>query len=351
MIELDGALGEGGGQVLRTALGLSLVTGVPVAIERVRANRSPPGLRKQHLAALRAAAAVGAAQVDGAEVGARSVRFAPSAVIAGHHRFAVGSAGSATLVLQTVLPALLRADRPSRLVLEGGTHNPLAPPFDFLERVYLPLVRRLGPRVEARLVRPGFFPRGGGVLEVDVEPAPLDARGFALTEAGRVVRRRAVARVADLPREIAERELAVVRRRLRWPEGSLEVAEHPRCGPGNALALEVELAGGAVEVVSAVGERGRRAEDVARAAVDELEAFLALDVPVGEHLADQLLLLLALAGGGRFRAGPLSLHAETQRAVIARFLPVEIGVAPLRPDAPGGPVEVRVGPAPPAGPA
>src|SRR5687768_8335334 len=159
---LDGSQGEGGGQVLRTSLGLSLLTGTPFKIENIRANRSPPGLRRQHLTAVEAAAQVGDAEVEGAAVGARALTFTPRAVKTGDFRFAVGTAGSCTLVLQTVLPALMTRATASRLVLEGGTHNPMAPPFDFLERVYLPLLERMGPRVSMTLERPGFYPAGGG---------------------------------------------------------------------------------------------------------------------------------------------------------------------------------------------
>ncbi len=323
LVEIDGGEGEGGGQVLRTALGLSLATGTPVRLVNVRANRSPPGLRAQHVAAVRAAAAVGGVEVD-VEVGARRVELTPAKVVTGEHRFAVGTAGSATLVLQTVLPALLRADAPSSLVLEGGTHNPLAPPFEFLERVYAPLVRRLGAGLELSLVRPGFYPAGGGELRVEVRPGPLSP--FDLLVRGPVVRRRALALVSNLPRTIADRELAVVARRLRWKPDELEAREDERArGPGNALLLDVECEH-AREVVSAVGERAVRAEDVARSAIDELERWLGADVPVGEHLADQLLLLLALAGGGSFRTLPLSSHTTTQIDGVRRFLPVAVDV-------------------------
>lgn len=337
MLTIDGSHGEGGGQVLRTSLGLSLLTGTPFRIERIRENRDPPGLRRQHLTAVQAAARVGDAEVVGAEVGARALSFSPRLVRTGDFRFDVGTAGSATLVLQTVLPALMVQERPSRLVLEGGTHNPLAPPFDFLERVFAPLLARLGPGLSLQLERPGFYPRGGGKLVAEVSPARR-LEPFELLERGEVVRTKATALLCHLPRHIAERELAVVRRRLRWDEGDLEVREDPRAlGPGNALLLEVE-ARHARELVSAIGERGVRAEEVARRATDELERWLRADVPVGEHLADQLLLLLAVAGGGAFRTLPLSGHARTQIDVVSRFLPVKVDVAQLAPEV----VEVRV---------
>ena len=161
---VDGSKGEGGGQVLRTALALSLVSGQPFRIDRIRAGRAKPGLMRQHLTAVRAAAAIGQARVSGDHIGSTELAFTPSRVAGGDYTFAVGSAGSATLVLQTVLLPLLLARESSRLTLEGGTHNPWAPPFDFLTRAFLPLVNRMGGRARASLIRPGFYPAGGGRL-------------------------------------------------------------------------------------------------------------------------------------------------------------------------------------------
>ena len=166
MLTIDGSAGEGGGQILRSTLALSLCTGTPVRITGIRAKRDRPGLMRQHLTALRAAAEVGRAEVSGAELGSREVAFHPRGAAPGEYAFNVGSAGSATLVLQTVLPALLSASAPSDLLLEGGTHNPLAPPFEFLDRAFLPLIARMGPRVSATLEARGFYPAGGGRIRV-----------------------------------------------------------------------------------------------------------------------------------------------------------------------------------------
>ena len=223
MVTLDGSIGEGGGQILRTALGLSLVTGTPFRIERIRAGRSKLGLLRQHLTAVQAATAVGSAAVEGDELNSQSLTFTPSAVKPGDYKFAVGTAGSTTLVLQTILPALMTAAGPSRVVIEGGTHNPAAPPFDFLARVFLPLLARMGPRVEAVLERPGFYPAGGGRIVITIEPAAsktltplvLDTRGDTVT-------RRVVAIVANLDPRIGHRELQAARERLGWEDGSAE---------------------------------------------------------------------------------------------------------------------------------
>src|SRR5687767_13803626 len=164
MIELDGSEGEGGGQILRSALALAIVRGEPLAIHSIRAKRKRTGLLRQHLTAVHAARAVGAARVVGDALGSTELRFEPSGVVHGEHHFAVGTAGSATLVLQTVLWPLLVAPGESTVVVEGGTHNPLAPPFEFLARVLAPLVRRMGAELELELVRAGFYPAGGGAV-------------------------------------------------------------------------------------------------------------------------------------------------------------------------------------------
>ncbi|MBZ4422419.1 RNA 3'-terminal phosphate cyclase [Myxococcus sp. RHSTA-1-4] len=324
MVRIDGSKGEGGGQVLRTSLALSLVTGTPFTITNIRAGRKKPGLLRQHLTAVKAAEAVGAAEVSGAELGSRELTFRPRALAAGNYHFAVGTAGSATLVLQTVLPALLMAQGPSTLMLEGGTHNPAAPPFDFLQRAYLPLVRRMGPAVEATLERPGFFPAGGGKFRVDVKPAPL--KPLSLLERGRVLRRDVKAVVAMIPFDVAKRELDTVAGALKWRPDEFRTEELKRSpGPGNVLVAEVESEH-VTEVFTAFGERGKRAEAVGEEVAEEVMRYLDAEVPVGEHLCDQLLLLLALAKGGTFRTLPLDGHAETQLHTMAHFLDVKVQV-------------------------
>ncbi|MEO6327104.1 MAG: RNA 3'-terminal phosphate cyclase, partial [Thermoanaerobaculia bacterium] len=234
LVVIDGSMGEGGGQVLRTSLALSLVTGRPVRVENIRAGRKKPGLMRQHLTSVQAACAVGCARVEGAELGSREVRFEPGPAQGGEYEFSVGTAGSTTLVLQTILPALLVAEHPSRIRLCGGTHNPLAPPFDFLQRVFVPLVNRMGPKMEASLVRPGFYPAGGGECVVTVEPCRKLSR-IDLTERGAVLRRLACATVSRLPRSIAERELACVAGLLGWGPESLSAVQAESPGPGNVV--------------------------------------------------------------------------------------------------------------------
>ncbi len=324
MLELDGSQGEGGGQILRTSIALAMVTGTAVRIRNIRARRSRPGLMRQHLVAVQAAARIGSARIEGAETGSSSLTFIPGEVKPGEHELSVGTAGSTTLVLQTVLPALLLASGPSWLVLEGGTHNPLAPPFEFLSRSYLPLVNRMGPQVHAELERPGFYPAGGGRMVVSVEPAPRLA-GFELLERGEVRRRQATALLSRLPRHVAERELAEVARQTGWKSSEMEVRDVESPGPGNVLLLSVET-DAVTEVFVGFGEKGVPAEEVAVRAVGEMKRWLDSGVPVGEHLADQLILLLALAGAGAFTTLPLSGHAATQVELIPRFLDVAFQV-------------------------
>lgn len=319
MLHVDGSMGEGGGQVLRTALGLSLVTGQPFVIDRIRAGREKPGLARQHLTAVLAAAEIGAANVDGAVLGSQRVRFQPTAIHTGSHRFAIGTAGSTTLVLQTVLPALLEAREPTTLQLSGGTHNPLAPSFDFLARVFAPVLRAMGVGLELRLGRHGFAPAGGGTLQATITPARLQPiELFARRTAGP---RLARALVAQLHESIAERQLRVVQQRLGFEPEQLRIEAVEAAGPGNVLLIE--FPGDPVgELIAAHGERRLTAEQVADRACDEAAAFLHNGAPVGEHLADQLLIPLALAGGGAFRTLPPSRHARTNAEVIERFLPV-----------------------------
>lgn len=326
MITIDGSIGEGGGQILRTSLSLSLVTGQELCLYKIRAGREKPGLQNQHLAAVNAAAAVGQAEVEGAAKGSLQLVFRPKAVAPGEFSFAVGTAGSTTLILQTVLPALITAPGPSSLVLEGGTHNPMAPPFEFLAKTFLPLLNRMGPTVKAKLDRHGFYPAGGGKIRVTIEPTDKLNR-LDLPERGNIHRCRATAVVANLPGHIAERELKVLKRKLELEPSCLHSEEVKSHGPGNVLFVEVESAN-VTEVFTSFGQLGVRAEVVADRLAKEVRAYLDADVPVGEHLADQLLLPMALAGGGSLITQPLSQHALTNIEVLKQFIPINVKTEP-----------------------
>ena len=326
MLTIDGSFGEGGGQIIRTSCALSLISGKVFRVERVRARREKPGLQRQHLTAVMAAAEVGRAEVRGAEVGSKEFTFVPGEVAPGDYVFRIGTAGSATLVLQTVLPPLMIASGPSRLSLEGGTHNVHAPPFEFLEQTFLPLVNRMNPRVLVNLERYGFYPPGGGRFRVSIEPAATLNR-LDLNERGEIREGRARALVVKLPPTIGERELAVIKERLGWSDEQLRVVtSNNALSPGNVLTVEVKSEH-LTEVITGMGERGVRAETVAERAVEEAQQYLAVGAPVGEHLADQLLIPLALAGAGSYTTGPLSLHTTTNIEVIRKFLDIEISTA------------------------
>lgn len=323
MLTIDGSFGEGGGQIIRSSLALSLITGKPFRIYNVRAGREKPGLRRQHLTAVNAAAEIGRAQVDGAAVGAREFTFRPGEVTPGAYVFDIGTAGSTTLVLQTVLPPLMLAGAPSRLELSGGTHNPFAPPFEFLEKCFLPLITRIGPQINIELARYGFYPPGGGRLNVAIEPAARLQR-LDLTERVRIRAGRARALVVNLPAGIGQRELNVIREQLNWSDEQLRVETSNNAhSPGNVVTIEIESEH-LTEVITGIGERGVRAETVAAGAVAEAEKYLAMDAPVGEHLADQLLIPLSIAGGGSYLTARPSLHTTTNIEIVKKFLPVEI---------------------------
>lgn len=335
-VVLDGSHGEGGGQILRTALALSAITRRPLVVENIRARRERPGLQRQHLACVLAAAAICDADVDGAELGSKRLRFTPGARRGGDFTFDIGTAGSTGLVLQTVIPALLGAPVGSRVTVTGGTHNPLAPCFDFLDRVFAPVIGRMGGTLALAIESHGFYPAGGGRVTATIEPGPLAP--IALVERGPITRRWATAIVCRLPTHIAARELMVVQERLELEPRECEVRDVRSPGPGNAILIELEWATGR-ELFTGFGEKGVRAERVADTACDEAAAWLAGDAPVGPHLADQLLLPMALAGGGRFRTAAVASHATTNIDTIRAFLDVTIAMTA----ATGGGVEVVVG--------
>ncbi len=323
MITIDGSIGEGGGQILRTSLALSLITGKPFRIEKIRAGRRNPGLLRQHLTSVKAAAEVGRSNVSGANLGSTQLAFTPGKIAAGEYHFAIGTAGSTTLVLQTVLPALMLVDGKSKLTLEGGTHNPFAPPFDFLDKAFLPLLERMGVKVQAKLINYGFYPAGGGKLEVTINGRDRLDR-IDLPERGQVKRRQAKSVLCHLPRNIAERELNIVQKKLSWPK-KWHIVETPAnsVAPGNFVSLEIECEH-LTEVFTGFGERNVSAEAVADQAALAARRYLASEAAVGEYLADQLLLPMALAGRGSFTTLPPSRHTTTNIEIIRKFLDIPI---------------------------
>lgn len=322
MLTIDGSLGEGGGQILRSSLALSMCLNTPFRIINIRRARKKPGLRRQHLAAVNAATVVSAAHVEGAALGSRELNFIPRQISAGNYDFDIGTAGSTTLVVQTILPALLIAKGSSHLRVKGGTHNPLAPTFDFLDLSFFPLINRMGPKVSGHLEIPGFYPAGGGIMHVDIEPAPK-LKPIQLIERGEILEMRALAMLANLPQHIAERELQVIGSQLGLNQRALSLRYlDTATGPGNVVNVVVR-GRHITEVFTGFGERGVRAEAVAKKVVKSVRRYLDAEIPVGEHLADQLLVPLALAGSGSLLTLRPSRHTTTNMAVIKQFMTIQ----------------------------
>jgi len=347
MIEIDGSLGEGGGQLLRSALALAAWRRIPFRITHIRARRREPGLKAQHLTAVEAVARVCGAVTEGAIKGADTLTFRPGPVEAGGYGWSVGTAGATTLVAQAALPPLWSAAGDSHLRIEGGTHVSWSPPADYLRGVFARTVRRLGLALDVRLLRHGFYPRGGGILEVRVggtasRGAGPHGAGASLPGAGSRLRwerppqrRIAIsitAVVSSLPRSIAERMLLLAARRLAdkgWKaeERLIEVREStgtylfiaifPELPPeGEAQGAEW-IAGG----FTGLGAPGKPAEAVAEEAVEEALAFLESDAGVDPRLADQLLLPALVAGVAlEFRTNRMSGHLRSNAETVNRFL-------------------------------
>ena len=325
MITIDGSFGEGGGQILRTSLALSLITGKPFKIDNIRAGRRKPGLMRQHLTALNAAAEIGNAEIAGNKTGSTSFSFEPKTIKAGKYHFAIGSAGSCTLVLQTVLPALIIADDVSEIILEGGTHNPFAPPYDFLEKAFLPVLSKMGAEVKTSLDIAGFYPAGGGRFSVSITPADKLAE-IDLSDRGKILKTTASAMVSNIPFTVAERELKVVRKKLDWNDEDLKaivIKNSP--GPGNILTLAIESEM-ITEVFTGFGERGVSAERVAKQTIKPVKDYISSGATVGRYLADQLLVPMAVAGGGKFRTLSPSRHTTTNIDIIKKFLDIDIEI-------------------------
>jgi len=330
MLTLDGSYGEGGGQILRTSLALALITGRGFHLHNLRAKRKNPGLARQHMACLQAAAILGEAETQGVNLGSQEIVFCPRRPMAhiaagAEWHFEVPSAGSAMLLLQTLLFPL--AQRGGRLRVKGGTHNPMAPPFDFLTNTFFPLLARMGLTADAELIRPGFCPAGGGeavfVIAPCLRPSPL-----ALLQRGKVRNIRAVAYISRLPAHIAGRELAVIGKRLDIsPENLRTVVARDAAGAGNVAAVFLDCEE-VSETFTAFGVKGVRAEKVGLAAANEAQQWLKADVPVGPYLADQLLLPCALAGGGEFRTMAPTAHSRTNAWVISKFLDIKTEFIP-----------------------
>ena len=329
MLTIDGSYGEGGGQLVRSAVALAAITGEAIELHGIRARRTPPGLAPQHVTAVQAVAALCGAEIEGLRVSSPALRFRPGRLRGGHYRFDVGTAGSLTLVLQAVLPVAALCDTPVTLVLTGGTDVRAAPPLDYLRYVFLPLLAQAGVNVTLDLRRRGYYPRGGGEIEVRVHPGR--PRSLLLMQPHPVTALRGLAHAANLPGHIIERMqrsaslvLADIAPVAIEQESVAPAQAH---GQGGAIVLWAQardrFLGGA-----AVAQRGVAAEQIGQSAAQALRAEIVAGATLDVHAADQILIYLALARGtSGFLVRTITSHAETTLWLLRRFFPLESGMA------------------------
>ena len=321
MITIDGSYGEGGGQMLRSALALSMVTGQAFTMHSIRANRSKKGLLRQHLTAVKAAQQICDAQVTGAELNSQDLVFSPNSIKHGNYHFDIGTAGSTTLVLQAILPALLMADGSSTVTITGGTHNQSAPPADFLELSFLPLLAQMGIHVSLNTRKHGFYPAGGGELIVKIAPCHT-LTPLHLQTRGEIQNAYAQSLICSLPIHIAERELHTVKQQMAWTDEQTAIKSIRAMGQGNVLLLMIADTK-VTNVFSGFAEHGVSAETVAAVTCKEAQTFLNSQASVNEYLADQLLLPMALTGAGSLSTTQISPHCESNMTVIQQFLAIK----------------------------
>ncbi|HLW63976.1 MAG TPA: RNA 3'-terminal phosphate cyclase [Gemmataceae bacterium] len=325
MLELDGSMGEGGGQILRTSLALSLITGQAFRLRKIRAGRPKPGLHPQHLMSVRAAATIGQAKVDGDTIGSRALVFEPGEVKSGKYRFAIGTAGATGLVLHTIyLPLAWKADGPSELILEGGTHVSTSPCFHFLQTTWRAWMEWFGLHLKLKMNRTGFYPRGGGQVEAVIQSCQR-IRGLMLTTREPLTRATGFSAVAGLPEHIAQRQARRARYRLRENGIETDIVEETWAGgPGSVLALIFDSAP-VPTLFFGLGERGKPAEKVADEAVSPALHYAHSGEPVDPHSADQIVLPLALSeDASEFRVSEVTQHLITNIAVIRHFISRDI---------------------------
>ena len=321
-IQIDGSQGEGGGQILRTALALSMITGQAFELINIRAGRKKPGLMRQHLVCVQASQHISQAYVEGAELHSQRLYFAPQHVQSGKYQFQIGSAGSTTLVLQTLLPALLLQNESSELTISGGTHNPLAPTADFIEHCFLPALEKLGIAVEFKLNKAGFFPIGAGEIQIKIQPWQHRNK-LNLLDRGTLQSTEAFAAVLNLSEEaqIAQRELATLNKRLKLD--TQQQFHLNGISQGNTAYVKVAHQNH-VQLFTTLGEMRKSAEQIANHLAEQVKRYIASQAVVDEYLADQLLLPLALGQGGEFTAQCISEHTRTQAVMIEKFIDCEI---------------------------
>lgn len=331
MVHIDGTFGEGGGQILRTSLALSCVLGRPMEITNIRTARKNPGLQPQHLTAVMAAATIAGAEVQGAELSSTTLEFRPNRTSGGTYHFNIaekkGSAGSTSLVLQTILLPLCFADQASLVTVQGGTHVPWSPSFHYLQAIVAPLLSRLGVHAEFSIQSWGWYPIGGGQVAVRITPARA-LRPLTVTDRGRLLRVSGISSVSNLPGHIATRQrdraLAILGR--QGIDASIETLSAPSAGKGSFLFLSAELEHFSAGFGS-LGAIGKRAEEVADEACDELLSHLRAQGALDQHLADQVVPWLAFCEGpSEFTTSRVTRHLLTNLWVVRQFMDIDVQV-------------------------
>jgi len=305
MIEIDGSYGEGGGQIVRSSLALSAITSIPIKIINIRAGREKPGLRPQHLTAVNSVRKVCRGTLEGAEVGSKELVFTPGKIVGGKYSLDIGTAGSTILVAQTIIPILFTADKKSRVKITGGTHVMKSPCYDYFENVFLPAIRLMDAKIESRMIKPGFYPKGGGQVELEIEPSKIKGNSEWPEES----EIHSIIRLSNLPLSIAMREKKIL---LNNGIEDVKIREEKTFSPGNAITVYSGLKGS-----YSLGKIGKRAETVAQEAVDELKTETG---NVDRYLADQLLIYAAMAEGETsFSTSKITEHFKTNSEVIKKF--------------------------------
>lgn len=327
-LRIDGEQGEGGGQVLRTCLSLSLLYGINFTISNIRARRNKPGLRRQHLTCVRAAKAISDARVEGDELGSTELSFSPGEVHGGEYNFDIGSAGSTALLFQTLLLPLLQAKKESRLHLTGGTHNPLAPTLTYLKHSFLPLLRRMGAKVEIEVGQWGFAPAGGGTWQARIKPSNL--KPLELLKRGKLKKCRLISYCAGLPQRIGEREIDAFMQHYRGHIDKICIRQPKALSSGNMLCFDMKFEEMQLGMTQ-LGRLGLRAESVAEMLSREVKGYLSSDAVLDHYLTDQIMLPMVAARGGCFSCGRLSGHASTNLDVIAQMTEYHLQFKPGHP--------------------
>ncbi len=318
-IEIDGSFGEGGGQILRTALSLSCITGYALKLFNIRKARKKPGLMPQHITCVNAAVLISGAQVFGNQKGSTELTFIPDRIMPGDYTFDIHTAGSCSLVLQTLLPPLIFTDKPSNITITGGTHVPFSPTYDYISDVFLPMLNRIGIEAETSIIRYGFYPKGGGEVSFRIHPVTT-IRGMNLTSRGALLSVYGHSGVSNLPINIAERQKMSMIKNIRPVEADIQVMEVPSYGQGTFVFLKGEYEHTLTGFTS-LGERGKPAEAVGKEAAEQFIDFHNSSACLDPHLADQIVLYLSFAKeDSSFTTSRITQHLITNLRVIEKFL-------------------------------